>query len=150
MRCNDKKQTRVPVSMQKKSKRHLHNCQVIRDYISTKYKKQISLTITSGYRTTHYNDVYLPSIGIKTAKGSYHKQAIATDLKNREITSQQLAEDIIFLMDLGVIDKGGVGLYDTFVHYDSRGFFVKWDNSKKYSFKIVIFEKIKKILSWKN
>ena len=149
MACNDEKGTKVPVSLQKQAKRHLHCCQVIRDYISKKYGIDISLIISSGYRTAEYNDVTLPARGIKTAKGSFHKKSIATDLTNKHITTQQLAQDIKLLMDLGVIDEGGIGLYNTFVHYDSRGYFAKWDNSSIYNFKFVIFEKIKNFLSWK-
>jgi len=149
MACNDKNRTPVPEKLKPQALRHLHNLQVIRDFISNKYGKQISIRISSGYRTANYNDVVLPSRGYKTAKGSYHKRAVATDLKQSVITTKQLAADIKFLIDIGVIDKGGLGLYNTFVHYDSRGYFVKWDNSTKYNFKFVIFDKIKNLLTWR-
>ena len=60
-------------------------------------------------------------------ENSYHVQGLAADIRPENL------EDLPELQDLclELNSDGGVGLYDSFVHVDARGFKARWDNCKK-------------------
>lgn len=63
-----------------------------------------------------------PDIPIKVVPG---------DLKVKTITPKQLYNAIAHLINTGRMDEGGLGLYETFVHFDCRGKKARWDYSNK-------------------
>lgn len=78
--------------------------------------------INSGYRSVEYN-ASLPN----SVKNSQHVFGKAAD-----ITIQGLEPTIVYkilevLINDGIILQGGLGLYNTFVHYDTRGKYIRWD-----------------------
>lgn len=77
-------------------------------------KIKLPLLILSAYRCPQYNK----SIG--GAKESQHSFGTATDIVVPQITPYKLHALCVDIFD-------GVGLYDTFVHVDSRGFEARWD-----------------------
>lgn len=94
------------------------NVQIIRDYVG------VPLTINSGYRSPAHNK----SVG--GVANSYHVQGKASDLSSSKITPKKLYDSILKLIADGKIYNGGVGLYNTFVHYDIGGKGRRWDYRK--------------------
>ena len=92
----------------------VENLQIIRDHIDR------PMRIISGYRSPKYNRK------IKGARRSQHLHALAADLKVNGLTPKELREIIVTLIKEGKIKKGGVGLYTSFVHYDTRGRNARW------------------------
>tara|TARA_Y100000004_G_scaffold186043_2_gene237023 strand:- start:2096 stop:2494 length:399 start_codon:yes stop_codon:yes gene_type:complete len=90
------------------------NLQKIREEIG------IPIRIMSGYRSPEYNK------RVGGATRSQHVLAKAADLQVSGMSTTELANTIKQLIKDGVIDSGGVGLYETFVHYDVRGRNARW------------------------
>lgn len=112
-KCKDG--TEVPAKYACNAKKLAENLQVLRDYL----KKPI--VINSAYRTPQYNR----SIGGATK--SQHLTASAADIRVAGMTSKQIYDTILTLISLGKMHNGGVGLYNTFVHYDVRNLPTRWD-----------------------
>jgi len=95
--------------------------QVLRDYLKR------PIRITSGYRNPHHN------AGIKGAsKNSQHIYGKAVDIQVKNMEAKQVYSVIEQLINDGKMQEGGLGLYDTWVHYDIRGFKARWDKTKKW------------------
>lgn len=92
--------------------------QVLRDYLG----KPIS--INSAYRSPSHNK----SVG--GAKNSQHLYGKASDIKVKGMTPKQVYDAIVRLISQGDMLQGGLGLYNTFVHYDIRGTKARWDFRK--------------------
>ncbi len=91
------------------------NLQVIRNFI----KKPI--TLTNAYRCVAHN---------KEVGGVYNSQHIlgkAADVQVKGMSPKELYNTIVNLIDNGHILQGGLGLYNTFVHYDIRKTKSRWD-----------------------
>jgi uncharacterized protein YcbK (DUF882 family) len=76
-------------------------------------------TLTSGYRALPYN------IAVGGEKASWHSRNVALDFQCREGTPEQWGR---FLQDLRARGdfSGGIGIYDRFVHVDTRGTNADW------------------------
>lgn len=94
------------------------NLQIIRDSIG------IPISINSGYRSPEHNKA------VGGASKSQHLTGKAADLKTR-MKPSILHKFILGLINEGKISEGGVGLYNSFVHYDIRGTKARWDFSDK-------------------
>lgn len=105
----------MPESVLKNIKCLAINLQVLRDSID----KPIS--INSGYRSPSHNK----RVGGST--NSQHLKGNAGDLRVPGMKPIQLYKHIEKLIDEGVMLQGGLGVYDTFVHYDTRGVKARWD-----------------------
>lgn len=81
--------------------------QVLRDHIDT------PIIINSGYRSPTYNKA------IGGASASMHLKAKAADIVTRKHTPKQLKSIIEKLIRQGKMKNGGIGLYPSFVHYDT-------------------------------
>lgn len=81
-----------------------------------------SLKINSGYRTEEYNKSIYKKMG-KRPTDSMHSKGIAADIVLSGMTAKQLHAAILKLISQKEIPNGGVGLYNTFVHYDIRSIF---------------------------
>lgn len=97
-----------------------NNLQVLRNHLEK------PIIINSGYRSENYNK----SIG--GAKNSQHVLGNAADIRVDGISPKVLHGQIKMLIDAGKMKQGGLGLYDTFVHYDIRGHLARWNFSNKY------------------
>ena len=82
------------------------------------------VTITSGYRSPSHNE------RIGGAKNSYHTRGMAADIKIKDIAPYVVAKQIEMLIDAGKIKQGGIGIYDSWIHYDFRGKKIRWDHRK--------------------
>ena len=92
--------------------------QVLRDYLKT------SITVNSGYRSLKHNTK------VGGAKKSKHMMGIASDIVAKGLTSNQVADAIEVLISDGKMKEGGLGRYNTFTHYDIRGYKSRWDLRK--------------------
>ena len=89
--------------------------QILRNYIGK------PITINSAYRSEEYNK----SIG--GAKNSQHIMGRAADIVVKGMTPLAVHTTIELLIEKGDMLQGGLGLYDSFVHYDIRGTKARWD-----------------------
>lgn len=80
-----------------------------------------ALVVTSGYRSPEHNKA------VGGVANSYHTQGLATDIRPED------QKDLPALWELcrrlNVTD--GVGIYDTFVHVDRRGYAARFDKRTK-------------------
>jgi len=90
------------------------NLQVLRDEV----KKPI--TVTSGYRNAAYN------AKIGGAKASQHLTGRAADIKISGMTPKEVAAVIEKLIAAGKMKEGGLGIYRTWIHYDTRETKSRW------------------------
>jgi len=114
-RCKDG--TDVPEELIENIKKLAKNLQVIRDHIGK------PIRVISGYRSPSYNK------RIGGAKRSQHMRATAADIKVSGMSPSEVKAVIVELIKSGQIDSGGVGLYKTFTHYDTRGRNARWYGS---------------------
>lgn len=114
--CNDG--TPVPPELVPNVQHLANNLQVIRDEIGE------PIIILSGYRTVSWND------HVGGADKSCHLTAEASDLVTKGLTPDALHQVILRLIREGKIEEGGVGIYNSFVHYDVRGHRARWHGRK--------------------
>ena len=77
--------------------------------------------INSGYRNLDYNR----NIGSKDT--SQHVKGTAADIVVKDVSPDEVADAIEFLINTGMLKEGGVGRYNTFTHYDIRGTRARWN-----------------------
>ena len=90
------------------------NLQVLRDYLGK------PIHVNSGYRSPKYN------AKVGGAKNSQHPKAKAGDITVDGMTPKEVAEAIEKLIAEGKMKQGGIGIYKTFTHYDTRGTKARW------------------------
>lgn len=95
------------------------NLQVLRDYVDTPIK------INSGYRSPDYNAL------VGGASKSQHLLGNAADIVIGKLDPVEVADIITELINTGRMKQGGIGVYNTFTHYDIRGTAARWDYRKK-------------------
>jgi len=110
--------TPVPEKYYDNVKELMQNLQVLRNYLSK------PITINSGYRTEKHNT----EEGGK--KNSQHLLAKASDIVVKGISPKIVYQTIEQLIEQNKMKQGGLGLYNTFVHYDIRGVKARWDFRK--------------------
>lgn len=91
------------------------NLQVLRDEV----KKPIK--ITSGYRPAEHN------AKIGGASKSRHITGQAADIKIEGLTPIYVASVIEKLISAGKMKQGGLGIYKSWIHYDTRGTAARWN-----------------------
>lgn len=109
----------TPTNVLKAAVNHVEYLEKIREAVGK------PLHINSWYRCPTYNQ----SIG--GVSRSKHLEGIATDisLKNLDVDAEGLKEIIVGLQLSGDIKQDcGIGLYNTFLHFDSRIGKGRWDN----------------------
>jgi hypothetical protein len=102
----------------------MEQLQIIRETIDK------PITINSGYRTPTYNKA------VGGVANSSHLVAKAADIKVIGISSLELCKIILKLIQEGKIKNGGLGLYDSFIHYDI-GNIRRWNMSKNTAFNLI-------------
>ena len=90
------------------------NLQVLRDYLG------VPISINSAYRSLEHNRK------IKGSTKSQHLFAKAADIVVESKTPDEVANIIKYLISEGKMVQGGLKAYDTFTHYDIRGYKARW------------------------
>ena len=93
--------------------------QYLRDYLAKPIK------VNSAYRSPEHNE----SVG--GVSKSQHILGKAADIAIKGMPTEILYQHIEDAISNGEMLQGGLGLYDTFVHYDIRGTKARWDYRKK-------------------
>lgn len=91
-----------------------NNLQVIRDHINE------PLFINSAFRTVEHNKT------VGGSKNSQHLLCKAADIRCNGLSPYQLYNEVYYLMEKKMITKGGLAMYNTFMHYDVRGVYCTW------------------------
>ena len=102
--------TAVPSALLSNLLELAENLQVLRDELGA------PITISSGFRTISHNNK------IGGAKNSYHLRAMAADIVVKGYTANQVFTKILELIKKGMLKAGGLHCYDSWVHYDIRGY----------------------------
>ena len=92
-----------------------NNLQIIREALGK------PVHINSAYRTVEYNKK------VGGVSNSQHVIGRAADIHVNGLTPKEVHAVIEGLIKQGKVKQGGLGLYDTFVHYDTRGVNKRWD-----------------------
>lgn len=114
--CKDNSET--PAELIPNLQELANNLQILRDFLGT------SLHINSGYRSPAYNKK------IGGAKFSQHLLGKAADISSNKFTPEQIHAAILQLISEGKIHNGGLGIYNSFCHYDIRDTPARWDLRK--------------------
>ena len=111
-KCRDG--SNVPDEFMENVQELARNLQVLRDHLG------VPIRVISGYRSPKYNRK------IGGARRSQHMLARAADIKIKGLSPQEVKDVIVSLVKEGKMKKGGIGLYRTFTHYDTRGRNARW------------------------
>ena len=109
----------MPISVFNNIKILAKQLQVLRDYLG------VPISINSGYRSPSHNKK------VGGVKNSQHVLGTASDLSVKGKTPKEVYNAIEKLIKEGKMKEGGLGLYNTFVHYDIRGVKSRWNNQTK-------------------
>ncbi len=90
------------------------NLQALRDFVG------LPIKINSSYRSLEHN------AKIGGSQNSQHLFAKAADIVIESKSPEQVANIIKHLIDEGKMRQGGIGIYETFTHYDIRGHKARW------------------------
>ena len=88
--------------------------QALRDHLGK------PITITSGYRSKEHNKK------IGGALDSFHVRGMAADIQIAGMKPKEVAEEIEKLIKEGKMMEGGIGIYNSWIHYDFRGKRIRW------------------------
>jgi len=93
--------------------------QYTRDFI------ELPINITNAYRCRSHNKA------VGGVSNSQHILGKAADLQVKGISPDELHKVLDTLAEYNHVMQGGLGLYDSFVHYDIRGTRTRWDKTTK-------------------
>ena len=106
----------MPESVFTEVKKLANQLQIIRSFI------QRPIILTNAYRCpTHNKDV-------GGVSDSQHLLGKAADIKVKELEPTEIYSVINTLIRYEYVTESGMGLYNTFLHYDIRGTYARWDN----------------------
>lgn len=112
--CHDG--TIVPVEYLPNLKKLCENLEVLREYMGHQ-----PIHVNSGFRTYEHNKKE------GSSPKSQHLIANAGDIWVKDIKPTELASLIEMLIFEEKMSQGGLGIYETFVHYDRRGKKARWN-----------------------
>lgn len=105
----------VPPELYGNVQKNMDNLQVLRDAIG------LPILIVSGYRSPAHN------AAVGGATNSFHMRGMASDIKVPGMSPKSVRAKIEDLIAQGKMSQGGLGAYDTFTHYDVRGYEARWN-----------------------
>lgn len=115
----NKKDKKIADNLYEKNQTIKHNIKILatqlqnlRDYCSEKYNKDVNISINIALRPVEY----------EKRKGrdgsSRHTKGLAADIRSSDISISELHKSLLELIKSESILDGGVGKYNTFIHYD--------------------------------
>lgn len=114
MQCTDG--TVMPPQFYGRMRRLIKNVNALGDAVN------VTLHVNSGYRSPNYN------AGLEgSAQASNHQFGEAIDISSTGMTSVELRDKVLELIASGKMEDGGLGIYNTFIHYDVGGAGRRWD-----------------------
>lgn len=117
--CKDCGECKMPQEVYDNIVKLAQQLQLLRDYIGK------PININSAYRSLEHN------ARVGGSKKSQHLLGKASDITIKGHKPTEVYKIIEGLIDDGEMLQGGLGLYDTFVHYDIRRTKARWDYRKK-------------------
>lgn len=117
--CNDGSE--MPINIYHNMVKVANQLQVLRDLINK------PIQINSAWRSEEYN------LSIGGVKDSQHIMGRAADIAIKGMPSLEVFNTIERLIEQGDMLQGGLGLYDSFVHYDIRSTKARWNYKKNKS-----------------
>lgn len=114
--CNDAARTPVPEAIRGNVQQVMEQLEILRAELGK------SISVNSGYRTVEHNKA------VGGESNSLHLCGMAADIKVDGTSPSTVHATIEKLIAAGKMKQGGLGLYNTFVHYDIRGQKARWDN----------------------
>ena len=120
--------SKMPLEVYENVIKLANQLQFLRDYTGR------PITINSAYRSPDYNKKIGGAhkiINGKRVETSQHVFGKAADITIQSLKPAEVFMIIEELIDMGHMLQGGLGLYDTFVHYDIRKTKARWDYTKK-------------------
>ena len=124
--CNDG--SKMPLEVYENIIKLANQLQFLRDYTGR------PISINSAYRSPDYNKKIGGAhkiINGERVETSQHVFGKAADITIQSLKPAEVFMIIEELIDMGHMLQGGLGLYDTFVHYDIRRTKARWDYTKK-------------------
>ncbi|GDY25296.1 hypothetical protein AHAT_11860 [Agarivorans sp. Toyoura001] len=112
--CHDNDKTPVPTELRPSIKTLAGQLDVLRKELGKPIK------INSAYRTPEHNRK------VGGTKNSLHVQAKAADIAVSGMAPKEVHAKVLELIASKKMADGGLGLYNTFVHYDVRGYKARW------------------------
>lgn len=109
----------MPYNVEKNIIELADNLQILRNHLNK------PINPTNGFRCATHNK----SVG--GVKNSQHILGKAADIKVKDVSPNEIADAIEYLMESGKFKMGGVGRYNTFTHVDIRGSKARWNKTKK-------------------
>lgn len=101
----------------------LDNIKIVAEQLQiVRNKLNKPIKINSAYRCPKHNEI------IGGAKNSQHKLGKASDIVINGMSPNGVFGFMNKLMALDMIKLGGLGQYNTFTHFDIRGYIARWDN----------------------
>ena len=116
--CRDCDNCEMPQEVYENIIKLSQQLQLLRDYTGR------PITINSAYRSPEHNSKIG---GVKT---SQHLLGKAADITIQSLKPAEVYRIIEDLIEMGEMLQGGLGLYDTFVHYDIRKTKARWNYAK--------------------
>ena len=110
--CNDG--SKMPLEVYENIIKLANQLQFLRDYTGR------PISINSAYRRPKHN------AKVGGSKTSQHLLGKAADITIQSLKPAEVFMIIEELIDMGHMLQGGLGLYDTFVHYDIRKTKARW------------------------
>ena len=104
----------IPIELYPNIQKLAENLQVLRTHL------ELPIRINSGYRSPAHN------AKIKGAKNSYHVKGMAADITVSGMEPSEVYDVIEQLISEGKMIQGGLKAYNSFTHYDVRGFKARW------------------------
>ena len=109
---------KMPDFVKKNVEKLAENLQILRDVAGR-------IDLTNAYRCKEHN------ADVGGATNSQHLQGKAADIKSKTAGPKEIIQTIEALIKSEMIDQGGLGLYNTFTHYDTRGTRARWSKTIK-------------------
>ena len=88
------------------------------------YFNDNQIIINSGYRDPAHN------LSVGGVSNSQHLYGLAADFTIENYTPYEVQAGLRVLKNRLEFALGGLGLYDTFTHFDIRGYYALWDKTK--------------------